>query len=311
VKLPAIPVTGIVLVAMLQAACMPAQAPPEGRQIEVAGTTAAIVNGDPIYLADVELEAAAQGLTEPGEAFSPGHADYQTVLDQLIDQRLMAQEAVARGLHEEPNARRRLNAARERVLGNILVESLVARNVTDERIREMYSEQVALQQIDDEVRLRHILLDSQTAAERALERIRNGADFTTVAFEESLDKETRIEGGARGYVAPNQMGDPFASIIGDTETGAVSQPFKSEQGWHLIKVEERRTPPPKTLREMRPELVTFLTYTEISRILKDLRSQARIEPGSVDARAAKQREQRTDPGPGSDQDAPSKQDDTL
>ena len=283
-KMPGFPLSGIVLVALLQGACTPAQAPPEGRQVEVAGTIAAHVNGEPIYLADLEIEAAAQGLTEPGEAIEPGHSDYQMVLDQLIDQRLMAQEAVSRGLQDDPNARRRLNAARERVLGNILVESLVARNVTDERIREMYSEQVALQQIDDEVRLRHILLESREAAEQARARIRDGEDFTSVAFEESLDKETRIEGGALGYVAPNAMGEPFSSIIGDTETGAVSQPFQSDQGWHLVKVEERRTPPPKTLREMRPELVTFLTYTEISKILKDLRSQARIEPGSVDAR---------------------------
>lgn len=254
---------------------------PPSTQVPVDAAVAAVVNGEPVYLADVELEAASQGLTEPGEPIGIGHPDYQTVLDQLIDQKLMAQEALLRGLDEEATARRRLEAARERVLGNILVESLVASEVSEDRIREVYAEQVALQQIDDEVRIRHILVDTREAAEAARARIaERGEDFETVAFEESIDTATRIEGGELGFVEPNRMGEPFASTIADTPVGSVSAPFESDRGWHIIKVEDRRTPPPKTFEEMRPEIVTFLTYAEISRILKELRADAVVQPGS-------------------------------
>lgn len=250
-----------------------------GASVRVDGVVASRVNGSPIYLADVELEATAQGLILPGERIGIGHPAYQLVLDQLIDQRLLAQESEARGLHLDNNARRRLDAARERVLGNLLVESLVAAEVTDERVRQMYSEQVALQQIDDEVRLRHILLESEADALAARARIEAGEDFSAVAFDVSLDTATRIEGGELGYVEPTLLGEPFSSIIADTELGSVSLPFESEAGWHLIKVEDRRTPPPMTLEQMRPEIITFLTYAEISEILTALRREAVVEAG--------------------------------
>lgn len=265
---------------LILAACSEAPAPPRDPALRVEAVVAATVNGTPIYLTDVELEAAAQGLIAPGEPFAKGHPDYQPVLDQLIDQRLMAQEAEARDLDDNPPARRRLQAARERVLGNILVEDLVASEVTEESIRSMYEEQVALQQVDDEVAIRHIVTETREAADTARARILDGEDFTTVAFEMSVDTETRVEGGALGFVAPNRLGEPFASAIANTRTGDLSEPFESDEGWHILRVDERRTPPPKTLEEMRPEIVTFLTYRQISRILKDLRAEATIEQGA-------------------------------
>jgi len=104
--------------------------------------TAAVVNGEAIYIRDVELEAVAQGMIEPGSDFGTSHPDFPQILEQLIDQRLLAQEAVRRGLDQQPDAARRLAAGRERLLGNILVESLVATEVTDAAIDRMYQEQV-------------------------------------------------------------------------------------------------------------------------------------------------------------------------
>lgn len=260
-------------------ACNPQGTDPAAR-VRVDGAVAAVVNGDPVYLADVELEAAAQGRIDPGEPFGIGHPAYQDVLDQLIDQRLMAQEALAKDLDKEGTSPRRLEAARERVLGNILVESLVAANVTDEKIRQMYAEQVNLQQIDDEVKVSVILVETEEEAETVRRRVTSGEEFSVVAFEVSQDSASRLEGGALGYVQPTLMGEPFSSAIGNTSVGDVSEPFESEAGWYLIKVEDRRTPPPKTLEEMRPEIVTFLTYAEISQILKALRAEAVIEPGN-------------------------------
>ncbi|MEM1087911.1 MAG: peptidylprolyl isomerase [Pseudomonadota bacterium] len=243
----------------------------------VDAATAALVNGEPIYISDVELEATAQGKIEPGTPFDPNNPDFKQVLDELIDQRLLAQEAQRRGLDQSTDARRRLEAAQERILGNILVENLVANEVTDTAIDAMYAEQVRLQQLDDEVRLRHILLETEDAANGIYRQLERGADFTELAFENSEDVRTRLDGGSFGWVAPNEMISPFPEQIGDTETGSIGGPFESEQGWHVIKVEERRTRPPKTKEEMRPEIITFLTFTEISEILRELRAEADIQ----------------------------------
>ncbi|WP_300391750.1 peptidylprolyl isomerase [Henriciella sp.] len=262
---------------LVLAGCNPTGDPLRERQVGFDASTAAVVNGEPIYISDVELEAVAQGRIEPGEAFGPDHTEYQIVLDQLIDQRLLAQEAVRRGLDRSPQAQRRLETARERLLGNFLMENLVSTEVTEAAIDQMYDEQVKLQQLDDEVRIRHILVETQEEAEAVLEQARSGEDFTTLAFENSKDTRTRLDGGSFGWVAPNAMIDPFPSVIADTPSGEMSEPFESEQGWHILKVEERRTRPPKTKNEMRPEIVTYLTFTEISKILRNLRAEADIQ----------------------------------
>ena len=265
--------------ALVLAGCEPA-GNDDSVRLRVEGAVAAMVNGEPIYLADVELEATAQGAIASGEPIGIGHPQYQDILDQLIDQKLMAQEAVGKNLHLEGSAQRRLDAARERVLGNLLVEHLVARNVTEERIREMYSEQSSLQQIEDQVRVALIIVETEEEARSVRERVTTGEEFAVVAFEVSMDAASRIEGGELGYVQPNLMGEPFSSVIANTVEGDVSEPFETEVGWNLIKVEDRRTPAPQTLEEMRPDLVTFLTLGEISQILRTLRNEAVVEPGN-------------------------------
>ena len=263
--------------AFFLAACDPAGVTVRERQVGFDASTAAVVNGEPIYISDVELEAVAQGRIDAGDTFGPDHTEYQLVLEQLIDQRLLAQEAVRRGLDRSPQAMRRLETARERLLGNFLMENLVSTEVTEAAIDKMYDEQVKLQQLDDEVRIRHILVETEQGAAEVLAEARGGADFTTLAFENSKDTRTRLDGGSFGWVAPNEMIDPFPSVIADTPVGEMSEPFESEQGWHILKVEERRTRPPKTKDEMRPEIVTYLTFTEISKILRQLRADAAIQ----------------------------------
>ena len=240
-------------------------------------STAAVVNGEAIYIRDVELEAVAQGQIEPGSPFGPNHPEFHQILEQLIDQRLLAQEALRRGLDQDPAAQRRLESGRERLLGNILVESLVASEVTEAAIDRMYDEQVKLQQLDDEVRVRFILAETRDDAEAILIELIDGRDFAEAALEHSQDPRTRLEGGDLGWVSPNELPDPFPAIIGDTETGSVSSLFETDRGWNIVKVDERRTKPPKTKAEMRPEIITFLTFTQISDILRELRVTADIQ----------------------------------
>ncbi|MEM7640361.1 MAG: peptidylprolyl isomerase [Pseudomonadota bacterium] len=239
--------------------------------------TAAVVNGEAIYIRDVGLEAVAQGVIEPGSDFGTSHPDFPQILEQLIDQRLLAQEAVRRGLDQQPDAARRLAAGRERLLGNILVESLVATEVTDAAIDRMYQEQVKLQQLDDEVRIRRIVVETEAEAIAILDELNSGREFAEAALEHSTDIRTRLEGGDLGWVKPNEMGDPDAAVIGNTVTGAVSEVFQTEMGWTILKVDERRTTPPKTKAEMRPEIITFMTFTQISDILRELRFSASIQ----------------------------------
>lgn len=243
-------------------------------------TVAAYVNGEPVFTGDVELEAVARGLINAGQAFGPADDEFRLVLDQLVDQKLMAQEARRRALDRDPAGQRRLEMAQERILGNLLVESLVSEQVTEQAIDRMYAEQVRLQQANDQVSVAHILVDTREEADDLYKRIEQGETFESLVFNHSKDTRTRMENGDLGYVAPNDLAEPFPVVVANTPVGEVSPPFQTAQGWHLLKVKDRRTEPPKTREEMRPEIATFLTLNEVSRILRRLRTEATIEQGS-------------------------------
>lgn len=269
-------------------ACAPAaeEAPPARVRLE--GATAAIVNDEPVFTSDVELEAVAQGFIAPGDAFPSDHPEYKTVLDQLIDQRLLAQEAVKRGLDDDEDARHRLAVARERILGNLLVENLVAAQVNEDAITEMYAEQVRLQQLGDEVRISLITVDDAETAEIIITEYEAGKDFPSLAVQYSTDGSTRLEGGDLGYIGPADQQAPFSSIIANTPVGEISPAFESDDGWHVLKVEDRRQKAPKTLEEMRSDIITFLTYSEINTVLRQLRTSGDItltKPGTPTAPA--------------------------
>ncbi|MFN4225998.1 MAG: peptidylprolyl isomerase [Hyphomonas sp.] len=267
------------MLAVMLAGCGETVLRPSDRA-EVDQTVAAWVNGEAVLADDVELEAVARGLVSPGSDFGPGDDAYTLVLDQLIDQKLMAQEAEKLGLDRDPGGRRRLEMARERILGNLLVERLVADKVTEDAIDRMYSEQVRLLQANDRVRVAHILVETEAAAAALYRQIEQGASFESLVFNNSLDTRTRMENGDMGWLSPNEQPEPFPVVIANTPVGEVSPPFQTSQGWHLLKVKDRRTDPPQTREEMRPEIATFLTLNEVSRIIRRLRTEATIEQGT-------------------------------
>ena len=261
---------------LLIAACDQPAPPPASEGVRVDAAVAALVNGEPIYVMDVELEATVQGLIEPGDVLEPGDDHYDSVLEQLVDQKLLAQEALRRQLELDDVARHRLQSARERILGNVLIETLVSEEVGDAEIRRMYEEQIELKELGEEVLIRHILLDSRARANEILARLQAGEDFEKMAYDHSIDRNTFLEGGRLGYRVPGDLPSPFADVIADTAIGALSDPFESAMGWHILKVEDRRAETPPTLEEMRPELVRFMTMSEIAKTLRRLRARADV-----------------------------------
>ncbi|MDQ7020004.1 MAG: peptidylprolyl isomerase [Robiginitomaculum sp.] len=249
-----------------------------GSARERAGDEAiARVNGTTIYASDIAREAAAQKLIRIGDPLPKGSDTYKQVLDDLVDQRLLALEAVRRGLDRDGEAKRRLQAARERILGNILVENAISKAVTDEAIRRMYEEQAKLSPPGQEVRARHILVKTKAEAEAIIAQLKNGADFAKLALEKSIDPGSRLEGGELGYFSQDAMVEPFAKAAFALKKGEISEPVQTEFGWHVIQVEARRKQAPPSFDEMRPRIVRFMTFDEIQKLITQLRMAAIVE----------------------------------
>jgi len=264
---------------VLAVGCDSPEAAPEAATTvtETSSSVAAMVSGEPIYVTDVQMEAEAQGLVASGEALEIDSAEFNRVLDQLIDVRLLAIEARERELDQDPQVRLRLAAARDRILGNILIDDLVAERVDEAAIRKMYEAQIAIMEMGEEARIRHILTATKEDMDAVVAQLKTGMDFAVLASQKSADEVTRLEGGDLGYMKQDDATPEFARAMRTTPTGGVSKAFETQEGWHVIKVEERRKEQPPSLEELRPLILQHLTMMQLDEELKQLRQKSKIE----------------------------------
>ncbi|HYG26764.1 MAG TPA: peptidyl-prolyl cis-trans isomerase [Caulobacteraceae bacterium] len=248
------------------------------RPPERGDTAVARVDGKTIWVSDVKREAVAQGLIGEGEPLDASSALFRRVLDEVVDQRLLAAEAVRRKLDKDPMAQRRLAAARDRVLGDMLVESVVADAVTEDNIRRLYEEQQKLAERSEEIRARQIVVPTVADAEAVRKLLAAGASFEALAMERSRDPATRFNGGDLGYFTTDVMPEAYEAALKGAKPGQLVGPFPVEGGFALVRVEDVRLEQPITLEAARPQFVRFLTYDRIRDLLEKLRAKAKVEP---------------------------------
>jgi peptidyl-prolyl cis-trans isomerase C len=260
---------------VLLAAC--SQPGGDNRAPEPGDTAVARINDQTIWASDVKREAVAQGLIGEGEPLDISTDLFHRVLDEVIDQKLLSAEAVKRRIENDPLAKRRLAAARERILGDMLVENVVEQAVNDSAIKTLYDEQLKLAKQSQEYHVRQILSATQADADATRKLLSTGASFEALAMERSTDSATRFNGGDLGYLTADVMPDAYAAALKTAQAGQVIGPFKTDAGWVILKVEDQRLEKPISLDEARPQIVRFLTYDQVRDLLEKLRTQSAVK----------------------------------
>jgi peptidyl-prolyl cis-trans isomerase C len=235
------------------------------------------VEDETIWASDVKREAVAQGLVGEGEPLDVTSDLFRRVLDEVIDQKLLAREAERRGLDNSALAQRRLAATRERILGDMLVETVVNGEIDDKAVETIYREQVRLAETSEEIRSRLILSRTREEADAVIGLLAQGATFEAVAQQRSIDEATRFSGGDLGYATLDVLPQAYADALRDRPAGSTVGPFQTEGGWAVLRVEDRRRETPPTLEQARPQIVRYLTYEGVRRLLEQLRGKAEVE----------------------------------
>ncbi len=235
------------------------------------------VDGKAVWASDVKREAVAQGLIGEGEPLDISSDLFRRVLDEVIDQKLLAAEALSRNLDEDPVAQRRLAAARERILGDMLVESVVSDAVNENAIRGLYQEQLKLARQSEEIRARQIVVATPEEGEAVKNLLTTGASFEALAMERSTDAATRFNGGDLGYFTTDVMPEAYEGALKSAKAGEIVGPFEVEGGWAVVRIEDRRLEEPITLEAARPQIIRFLTYDQVRDLLEKLRGRAKVE----------------------------------
>ncbi|WP_395646152.1 peptidylprolyl isomerase [Terricaulis sp.] len=238
---------------------------------------AATVNGRPIYIEDVRSHAVARGILQEGEDLDANSDAFYFALEELIQVRLFAMEAEARGLDREAPIRRQLENARERVLANAIYEEIDERATNPATIERLYRENAPRLSQGREVHLRDIQFATREAADAAKRRLDNGERFEALAFELSTDRTTAADGGDLGWGLLSDLRPVFREQAENASVGSVVGPFQFEQTWHLIRLEDIREHGQQSLEELRPRIIQWLRFQEISQLNERLERDARIE----------------------------------
>jgi len=247
------------------------------RPPEPGDTVVARVEDRNVWASDVKREAVAQGLMGEEEPLELSSDLFRRVLDEVVDQKLLAREAERRGLDRSALAQRRLAASRERILGDMLVENEVNTRVNDQKVAALYQRQLRIAQTTEEIRVRLILSRTRLEADGVIGILAQGAAFSAVATERSIDEATRFSGGDLGYSTLDVMPQAYSDALRGVSSGATAGPIQTEGGWAVLKVEDRRKESPPTLEQARPQIVRYLTYDGVRDLLAQLRGKAEVE----------------------------------
>ncbi len=246
--------------------------PPEPGDVAVAR-----VDGHTIWSSDVRNEAVAQGQIGPGEPLDMTSDLFNRTLEEVIDQRLLAKAATAKGLDRSISAQRRLAAARDRILGDMLVDNTIDRVVDEKTVKAHYDEQVRLSKQSEEIRARIILVKTRDDALAVMKQVQSGGLFEAVAMERSIDQATRFNGGDMGYFTTDMMPNAFKPVLMTAKTGDTVGPVQTDGGWAILRVEDRRPEQLPTLEEERPVIMRYLIYNQVAGVLRNLRDHAKVE----------------------------------
>jgi peptidyl-prolyl cis-trans isomerase C len=212
----------------------------------------------------------------------PLEALFGTVLTQMIDRRLIAQAAEKSKLGDDAEVKRRLAGLRERVLQEIYLSNELEKALTDDKVRSRHEQLLKSQPAKEEVRARHILLASEADAKAVIDELTKGGDFAELAKSRSSGPSAAT-GGDLGYFAKDQMVPEFAEAAFAMKKGETSKaPVKTQFGWHVIKIEDRRQAAPPSFEERKDELRREMAQEMIVAIIDDLRKGAKIEQFSLD-----------------------------
>lgn len=233
------------------------------------GKVIATIDGKPLY--DENLKVIQKSLPRPMAE--------QTLINRVIELRLLAKAAREEGLDKQPDMRARIeNAVDNQLANDYLSTKLAAMKIPEAEIKKKYDEFVKGYPKRTQYDAAHILVKTKAEAEKIIKQLDSGASFADLAKKDSIDPGSAKKGGELGWFDPEQMVPEFSKAVEKMKKGEITQePVKSKFGWHVIKLEDTRLAKPPTLEQLKPNLENQYRRSQVDKIIADLRAKANIK----------------------------------
>jgi peptidyl-prolyl cis-trans isomerase C len=231
------------------------------------------VNGSEIRQSDMAI--AEEELGPSLEKMDPA-TKKENLLAFLIDMKIVAKAAEDKKVEDSDDFKKRLAFARNRLLMDSLLANEGKAAMTDEAMKKVYDDAAKQITSEQEVHARHILVATEDEAKAIEEELKKGADFAELAKKKSKDPGAS-DGGDLGFFTKDQMVPEFSAVAFSLEPGKISDPVKSQFGWHIIKVEEKRNRKPPDFDQVKGQIETYVSRKAQADYVAKLRETAKIE----------------------------------
>ncbi len=225
----------------------------------------------------------------------PKKLRYPFVVEFLVERHLLAQLANKEGIANTDDYKRRLAAYQAKALRDSYLAQVISPKVKEEEIKAVYEAESKKVAETERVRARHILVASEKEAQSIVERLNKGEKFEDLAKQYSLDG-SKDYGGDLGYFTAPEMVPAFSKAAFELKNGEVSKPVKTDFGWHIIKLEDRKKGQAQPYDQVKGAIRNVLVRQKVNETLASLKDVAKVEILDEDLKklaeeAAKQRQQ--------------------
>ena len=231
------------------------------------------VNGQEIRQSDVTIAEEELG---PSLAQMDPSTRKDNVLSFLIDMKIVAKAAEDKKVADREEFKSKLAFARNRLLMDSLLGTEGKEALTDANMKKVYEDAAKQISGEQEVHARHILVESEDEAKKIAEELKKGANFAELAKKSSKDPGA-ADGGDLGFFTKDQMVPEFSKVAFELEPGKISDPVKSQFGWHIIKVEEKRNRQAPSFDQVKPQIEQYVVRKAQADYVTKLREAAKVE----------------------------------
>lgn len=257
--------------------------PVHGHAADEADPVVATVAGVEIRASELTL---AEGDLDPQFARLPDEQRRVAALAAVIDIKTLARKAEAEKLDQTDEFKKLMEFQRDRALHNAIFKSSVVDPVSDADLKARYEKEMADAPAEEEISARHILLETEDEAKAVIAELDTGKDFAELAKEKSTGPSA-AQGGDLGFFTKGRMVPEFEAAAFTLQAGEYAkEPVKTQFGWHVIKVEERRETAAPAFEEVIDQVRQVVMRERYAELIRSARSETEIEVLDADLKAA-------------------------
>lgn len=159
----------------------------------------------------------------------------------------------------------------EQIKMGLLLNKIVSKDITENQLKDFYDKN---KEKIEQIKAAHILVKTKPEADAVLASLKAGEDFSKLAKEKSIDPGSKDKGGELGYFSAMEMDPNFTKVAFNMQVGEISEPVKSNFGWHIIKVEDKKV----TFDQLKDRIMlAIITPDQEQKCIQKLKDEAKIK----------------------------------